>query len=90
MIKIDSLADATLEELNEELAAAGFESTHTDLHSARLAVASLMAETPGYHLMAYDNAEPLRAATAAEILESALSGPEGVIEIDGVSCYVEQ
>lgn len=89
MIKIDTLAEATLNELNEELAAAGFESTHTDLHTARLAVASLMAETPGYCLMQYDSAEPLRAATATEILESALSGPEGVIEIDGVTCYVE-
>ena len=41
------------------------------------------------NLCDYANGEHIRAATAAERAESDGAGPEGVITVDGRSCYVQ-
>lgn len=39
-------------------------------------------------LIDYRTAEIIRPATATEIAESLAAGPEGVIMVDGIPCYV--
>ncbi len=38
----------------------------------------------------YNTGEMIREATAKELAESIAAGPEGVIEVDGRDCYVQE
>jgi len=42
-----------------------------------------------YMLTDADTNDDLRDATVDELCESLLSGPEGIIEVDGTRCYVQ-
>jgi hypothetical protein len=42
-----------------------------------------------YRLTDADTNDDLRDATIAELCDSLLSGPEGIIEVDGSRCYVQ-
>jgi hypothetical protein len=88
MMHIDQIATATLEQLTDELAAAGWDSTQADIREAREAVARLLHETAGpFDLRGEDN-ETIRKATVEETVASILAGAEGWIRVDGVRCYV--
>ena len=77
------IATATLDQLTDELAAAGWDSTQDDVYSARDAAARLLHETWGpFDLIDSDTNDVIRDATADEAAESALAGAEGHILID--------
>jgi hypothetical protein len=89
MIHYTEIANATLDQLTDELAAAGWDSTQTEIGDAREAVARLLHETVGpFDLQDSETDEVIRAATADEAAESANAGAEGHILIDGRRCYV--
>lgn len=83
------IATATLDQLNEELAAAGWDSLHTEVREAREAVARLLHYTFGpFDLHDSETSDIVREATAEEAAESANAGPEGHIIACGRKCYV--
>lgn len=88
MMTYDQIATATMEQLTDELAAAGWESTQTEIREAREAVARLLYETAGPFELRAEFIGTIRKATADEAVESVLAGPEGWIMVDGVRCYV--
>jgi hypothetical protein len=55
------------------------------------ALTVLLSATDGavYMLTDAETNDDLRDATIAELCESLLSGPEGIIEVDGSRCYVQ-
>jgi hypothetical protein len=81
-------ADATLEQLTDELAAAGWDSCETSIDSARESVARLLNSAVGLTLYDSETARFIRPATDAEAAESANAGHEGHIMADGRKCYV--
>jgi|2_EtaG_2_1085320.scaffolds.fasta_scaffold00153_32 hypothetical protein len=86
MMKFTEIRTATLDELTDELAAACWDSTQTELTDAREAVARLIEETQGLDLLS-DEDDVIRAATADEAAESCHTA-DGWIEVDGRRCYV--
>ena len=89
MMTIDQIATAPLDRLTAELAAAGWDSTQTELSDAREAVARLLYSDVGPFLLCdSENGDTIRRATEAETVESVLAGPEGHIMVDGRRCYV--
>jgi hypothetical protein len=89
MMHLDEIATATLEQLTAELAAAGCDSTQTEISDAREAVARLLHEFVGpFDLMDSETNEPIRTATVNELVESANAGAEGHILVNGRRCYV--
>ena len=78
---------ATLEELTDELAAAGWDSTQTRLSDARDAVARLHNSTIGLELVDAETGETIRKATDDEAAESA-SSVEGFILVGDRKCCV--
>jgi hypothetical protein len=89
MMSLSQVSTASLEDLTNELAAAGWDSTQTDLYSARDAVARLLHETVGpFDLRDSETNDDIREATADEAAESVNAGPEGHILVDGRRCYV--
>lgn len=89
MMKLSQVATASLEALTDELAAAGWDSTQTDIYAARDAVARLLHETVGpFDLRDSETNDGIRAATADETAQSCNAGPEGHILVDGRRCYV--
>jgi hypothetical protein len=89
MMTIDQVATATLDQLTDELAAAGWDSEEQQLRIARESVAKLIYSTQGpFFLIDSELGENLGQATEAEFLESVLAGPEGHIMFNGLRCYV--
>jgi len=89
MMNFSQISTATLGQLTDELAAAGWDSSQTEINDARDAVARLLHETFGpFDLRDSETNEGLREATEGETAESVLAGPEGHILIDGRRCYV--
>jgi hypothetical protein len=88
MMTLDQISTATIDQLTDELAAAGWDATQTELHSAREAVARLLCEVNGSYDLRDESNELIREATTDETVESVLAGPEGWIEADGQKCYV--
>lgn len=88
MIHYTEIGSATLDQLTDELAAAGWDSTQTDIYEAREAVARLVSETQSLHLYDYETAYQIRSATEDEAAVSIDAGDEGVIMVDGRKCYV--
>jgi len=89
MMTFTQIATATLDQLTNELAAAGWDSTQKESYVARDAVARLLHETAGpFDLTASDTNEVIRKATVDEAAESANAGEEGHILVDGIRCYV--
>lgn len=89
MMNFSQIATATLAQLTDELAAAGWDSTQTGTYEAREAVARLMHETVGpFDLRDSETNDDLREATADEASESVNAGPEGHILVAGRRCYV--
>ena len=87
MIHYTEILRASLETLNAELAADG-RPTQDNIDDARREAIVMVYEANGpFDLMSMDGSI-LRAATPNEAIESCLAGDEGVIEVDGVSCYV--
>jgi hypothetical protein len=83
------IANATLGQLTDELAAAGWDSTQTEIYEAREAVARLLHEMSGpFYLCESETNEIIRMATVDEVVESANAGPEGHILTNGRRCYV--
>jgi pheromone shutdown protein TraB len=54
MMKYNEIATATLDQLTDELAAAGWESTHTEIIAAREAVVNLLIEVRGLYALVSD------------------------------------
>ena len=91
MMSFEQIATATIDQLTDELAAAGWDSTQTDIHTAREAVARLLHETVGpFNLRDSETNDDIREATAGEAAESVNAGPEGHILVDGRKCYVAE
>ena len=91
MMNRNQVAVANLEQLTDELAAAGWDSTQTDARDARVAVARLLHETVGpLDLLDSETNDDIREATEEETVESVLSGLEGHILVDGRRCYVAE
>ena len=91
MLTYAQIATATLDQLTDELAAAGWDSTQTETRDARDAVARLLHETVGpFDLCDSETNDDIREATADEAAESVNAGPEGHIMVDGRKCYVVQ
>ena len=91
MINLNQIATATLGQLTDELAAAGWDSTQTETRDARDAVARMLNETVGpFDLRDSATNDDIREATDDEAAESVNAGPEGHILIDGRKCYVAE
>ena len=88
MMAYNEIRNATLDQLTDELAAAGWDSTQTELYEARDAVARLICETQELDLHDYRTGDSIRKATADEAGESINAGDEGVITVDCQRCYV--
>lgn len=88
MMTLDQIATANLDQLTDELAAAGWDSTQTELRDAQEAVARLLCEANGDYDLRDERNDLIREATTDEVVESVLAGPEGWIEVDGRKCYV--
>ena len=89
-MNIQDIINASIEELTDELAAAGCESTTTDIHYAREAVARLIDETYGpFDLLDSITQEFVGEATADQAAESA-TAPCGIILVDGRAVYVAE
>lgn len=88
MMHYTEIRNATLDQLTDELAAAGWDSTQTDIHDARDAVARLVNETQKLHVYDYQTTDQIRRATDDEAAESIAAGEEGVIMVEGGKCYV--
>jgi len=88
MMTFDQIATATLEQLTDELAAAGWDSCETSIDAARESVARLLNSAVGLTLYDSETARFIRPATDDEAAESANAGPEGHIMVDGRKCYV--
>jgi uncharacterized protein YfiM (DUF2279 family) len=89
MLHFDDIATATLEQLTDELAAAGWESTQTEICDAREAMVRLHFSLHQLSLCDSETCETLRHATIEEAIESVNAGAEGHILVDGRRCYVE-
>jgi hypothetical protein len=89
MMSLLEVAVANLETLTNELAAAGWDSTQTEVRDAREAVARLLCEANGPYELCDENNDTIRDATVEEVIESVLAGAEGWIMVDGVKCYVQ-
>lgn len=91
MIDFTKISTASLEQLTDELAAAGWDSTQKRVVDARAAVARLAHETQGpFNLRDSTTNDVIRKATEAEAVESVLAGPEGHILVNGRRCYVTE
>jgi hypothetical protein len=88
MMSFDQVSAATLEELTDELAAAGLNPGEIGLEEARDNVARLLNSVVGLALFDSETARWIRPATDDEAAESANSGPEGHILVAGRKCYV--
>lgn len=90
MLHISEISSATLERLNEDLAAAGRESNHTCTEEARKAYAQLLwDEFPNlFWLCDSASGAVLHKATKEQTIESALAGHEGHILVNGRRCFV--
>jgi hypothetical protein len=89
MLHFDDIATATLEQLTDELAAAGWDSTQTELSDAREAMVRLHCSLHQLSLCDSQTCETLRNATIEEAIESVNAGAEGHVLVDGRRCYVE-
>jgi hypothetical protein len=89
MMTIDQIATASIDQLTDELAAAGWDSAQTELSDAREAAARLLHSAAGpFDLIDSETNDVIREATESETVESVLAGPEGHITVDGRRCYV--
>jgi len=88
MMTLTQVSVADLDTLTSELAAAGWDSTQTDVRDAREAVARLRCEVSGPFELCGEDSETIDDATVDQVIESVLAGPEGWILVDGVRCYV--
>jgi len=88
MMTIDQVCSATFEELTDELAAAGWDSCEYSVENARRSVARLINSVQGCSLFDSETARYIRPASDTEAAESAVSGAEGHILVDGRRCYV--
>ena len=88
---LSAVSTATLDQLTDELGAAGWDSTQTEKYDARDAVARLLHETFGpFDLTDSETNEVVREATLDETIESVQAGPEGHIAVAGRRCYVAE
>jgi hypothetical protein len=90
MFNFSEISTATIDQLTDELAAAGWDSCETSIRSARGSVARLLNATAGLALYDSETALVIRPATDDEAAESANAGSEGHILVDGRRCYVAQ
>lgn len=84
---------ATLDELTDELGAAGWDSTTQDVYQARADVVRLLWETnhKGFYLYESNTADVICCATLQQAIESVLAGPEGhILGDDGRTYYVAE
>ena len=88
MITFDQIADATLDQLTDELAAAGWDSCETSIDAARESVARLLNSAVGLTLHDSETAVAIRPATDDEAAESANAGQEGHVMFGTRKCYV--
>jgi len=89
MLTLTQVSVADLDTLTDELAAAGWDSTQTEVRGAREAVVRLLCEVAGPFDLCDESGETIRKATTEEVIESVLAGPEGWINVDGIRCYVQ-
>ena len=90
MMTLAQVSTATLDQLTDELAAAGWDSTQTDVHDAREAVVRLMHETCGPFDLHDETNDVIGEATVEQAVASVLAGPEGWINSRGTCCYVAE
>jgi hypothetical protein len=89
MMTLTQVSVADLDTLTDELGAACWDSTQTEVRDAREAVARLLCEYAGPFDLCDESGEPIREATTDEVVDSVLAGAEGWIDVDGVRCYVQ-
>jgi hypothetical protein len=89
MMTLTKVSVADLDQLTDELAAAGWDSTQTEVRDAREAVVRLLCEAAGPYDLCDESGDTIREATTDEVVESVLAGPEGWIDVDGQRCYVQ-
>lgn len=88
MMHFSEINNASLDQLTDELASAGWDSTQTAIHDAREAVARLLNQTQPRDLCDSGTGSVIRTATDDEAAESIAAGNEGHIFVDGRKCYV--
>ena len=88
MICYNEIRTLTLDQITDELAAAGWDSTQTEIYAARAAMARLVCVTQGCVLVGSETGDTIRAATDDEAASSINAGAEGHIIVDGRKCYV--
>ena len=88
MIHYTEILRASIETLNAELVSNG-RYPQDNIDAARREAVAMVYEAHGpFYLMSMDF-DVMRVATLDEAIESCLAGDEGVIEADGVECYVQ-
>jgi hypothetical protein len=89
MMTFSEISTATLDQLTDELAAAGWDSDETQVGHARESVARLLNTTVGLDLIDSETNETIRQATDDEAAASANTDTaEGHILVAGRKCYV--
>lgn len=89
MMTLTQAGQASLDELNAELGAAGHYSGNTELYDARAAIAHVLYVHSGpFDLLDSETNDVIREATYQETVDSLLASPEGHILVDGRRCYV--
>lgn len=88
MIHYVEILQASLEDLNAELVAAG-RTAQESLDAARREAVALVHESHGPFDLVSIEGEILRKATLDEAIESCLAGYAGLISVDDDVCYVQ-
>jgi hypothetical protein len=90
MIDYVDVALASLGTLNNELAAAGRESTHTCVEAARRAVACLLNDTGDLRLYDSDTGDLITSEVCDEYVEESCLTAEGHFQVDSRRVYVAE
>jgi hypothetical protein len=88
MMNFSEIANATLDELTDELGAAAWDSCQNEIHTARAAVACLLNECGDLRLYDSETGDLITSTVENELAEESAQTPEGHIMVDGRKCYV--
>lgn len=90
MMTLAQVKTATLDELTDELAAACWDSTQTNLIDARDAVARLLNELGDLRLYDSETGELITSTVTDDQAAESAQTIEGHITVDGRKCYVSE
>lgn len=90
MMSFTEIWNAEIDELTDELAAAGWSSEETNVDDARQSVARLVNEYGDLRLYDSDAGDLIRSQVSGDEAARSCLTPEGHILVDGVRCYVAE